>query len=73
MFDLQTKLCQIFSRNSSVRIKFDFMVLYKSSNVRFQMGLDINMPYEFLEGVSGNYDPLKGTWRLHMFDLWVRA
>ena len=62
MFDLETKLCQIFNRNSNVRMKFDFMVLYRSSGIRFQMGLGISIPCRFLGGVSGNQDLLKGTW-----------
>ena len=35
MFDLQTELCRIFDKNSNVRIKFDFMFLYRSSRIRF--------------------------------------
>ena len=64
MFDLQTKLCQIFGRNSNVLIKFDFMFLYRSLGICFQMGLGISMPCGFLGGVLGNWDPLKGTRRL---------
>ena len=54
MFDLQTKLCQIFYRNSSVRIKFDFMFLYRSSGIHFQTGLGFSMPCKFLESVPKN-------------------
>ena len=64
MFNLQMKLYRIFDRNSSVRIKFDFMVLYRSLGIRFETGLGISMTCRFLGGVSKNQDPLKGTWRL---------
>ena len=64
MFDLKTKLYHIFGRNSIVRIKLDFMVLYKSLGICFQMGLGINMLYGFLGGILGNRDPIKGMRRL---------
>ena len=61
MFDLQMEMCWIFGKNSNVRIKFDFMVLYRSSSICFQMGLGISMPCGFSGGISRNRDPLKGT------------
>ena len=64
MLDLQTKLCRIFDRNSSVRIKFDFMFLYRSLGIHFQTDLSISMSCEFLGGISENWDSLKDKWQL---------
>ena len=64
IFDLQSKFCRIFGRNSSVIIKFDFMVLYRSSGIHFQINLGISMSCEFLGVALGNRYPLKGTRRL---------
>ena len=64
MFDLQTKFCRIFDRNSSVRIKFDFMAWYRSLGIRFQTSLGISMSCGLLKGVSRNWDPFKGIRRL---------
>ena len=59
IFDLQSKFCRIFGRNSSVIIKFDFMVLYRSSGIHFQINLGISMSCEFLGDVSRNWNSLK--------------
>ena len=69
MFDLQTEFCRIFSKNSSVRIKFDFMVLYRSLCIRFQMSLGISIPCGFLGGILINWDLFKETRRLSRVQL----
>ena len=63
-FTICKRKCRIFSKNPSIRIKFDVVILYRSSCIRFQTSLGIGMSCGFLRGVSGNRDPFKDTRRL---------